>query len=148
MQGACLVPVQSWCSLHYKARKYVDSVGKTRCVGTKHLKATEPGAWFHRHDICQRDSLLYTFCITIFTCLPGVSANHRHYPPAFGIKMVEAAEGHAVPLDATTIPENDPPRDLAIFRSLNFDDMWDDVHCSVLAMCSCTMRIDTITDNL
>lgn len=44
--------------------------------------------------------------------------------------MVEAAEGHETFPVATTIIDDDPLLELAIFDALDWSDMWDDVCCS------------------
>lgn len=60
----------------------------------------------------------------------------RNYPPAFGIKMVEAAEGHGAAPDAIAILDVDPIQELAIFNALDWSDMWDDVCCSAGTTCT------------
>jgi len=65
--------------------------------------------------------------MTIITC---TVYHRRNYPRAFGIKMVEAAEGHGTFPVATTMLDDDPLLELAIFDALDWSDMWDDVCCS------------------
>ena len=68
---------------------------------------------------------------------PSMYVPRRNYPPAFGSKMVEAAEGHGAAPDAITIVDVDPILELAIFNALDWSDMWDDVSCSAGTTCTC-----------
>jgi len=111
-------------------------------VGTKALKATEPGAWFHLHDTCKCAArMLHVFELEYSIAL--CTGHCRNYPRGFGIKMVEAAEGHAGHVDADVSIEDSALQELDLFKSLDWSDMWDDVHSSVSPLGICiTIVID------